>query len=373
MAIRTAMPVALALVALGPSEAADVAPRIAPSAAMATARASHSLTVLPDGTALVAGGFGGSGTEDRPYSTTEVFDPATGRFSAGPSLRVGRLGHTATLLPDGRVLVAGGWTAASADRASTEWYETASRRFVRGSAMRLGRAGHTATLLQDGRVLIVGGVDGRETPLSSAELYDPGSGVSFATGAMTVPRESHTATLLPDGSVLITGGHAGRYPDQQVQRTAERYDPRTGRFTPVGPMSLPRHKHAAAGVPDGRVLVVAGSDDRDWRGRYASAEIFDPRTNRFVPAGSLHQARFKLPMALVKAADGRVFVLGGAETAEVFDPATGRFDEVEGSLGAAQFYGTAAMLPGGQMLVAGGYAEGRDGLPSTREAYLVSP
>jgi len=189
-----------------------------------------------------------------------VFDPTTGRFSAGPSLHVGRLGHTATLMPDGRVLMAGGWTAASADRASTEWYEPASRRFDRGAAMRLGRAGHTATLLRDGRVLIVGGVDGRETPLSSAEL-------------------------------------------------------------------------------------------------------FDPRTNRFAPAGSLHQARFKLPMALVKATDGRVFVLGGAETAEVFDPATGRFDEVRGSIGTAQFYGTAALLPGGQMLVAGGYAEGRDGLP----------
>lgn len=90
------MPVALALVALGPSEAVDVAPRIAPTAAMTTARASHSLTVLPDGTALVAGGFGGSGTEDHPYSTTDVFDPATGRFSAGPSLRVGIYGH---LLP----------------------------------------------------------------------------------------------------------------------------------------------------------------------------------------------------------------------------------------------------------------------------------
>ncbi len=150
------------------------------------------------------------------------------------------------------------------------------------------RADHTATLLPDGRVLIVGGTGPGTSFLATAELFDPTTGTFTPTGSMSVPRESATATLLMDGRVLITGGHAGRHADIKIYSSAEVFDPATGRFARVGDMSIPRHKHEAVLLKDGGVLVVGGSDERDDAGLYNSAELFDPRTNSFSPAGDLH-------------------------------------------------------------------------------------
>ena len=96
--------------AVAASFAHNESPQITPTAVLSIARASHSASLLPDGRVLIAGGFGGSGYEQTPYATTELFDPATSRFVAGPSMRIGRTGHTATTLLDGTILIAGGWT-----------------------------------------------------------------------------------------------------------------------------------------------------------------------------------------------------------------------------------------------------------------------
>jgi hypothetical protein len=174
---------------------------------MATARELHTATLLPDGRVLIAGGFGES-----PYlASAELYDPKTGSFSPTGSMATARELHTATLLSDGLVLIAGGndswYSTTSTSFASAELYDPKTGSFSPTGSMATARSYHTATLLSDGLVLIAGGTDG-STWLVSAELYDPKTGSFSPTGSMTTGRAFHTATALPDGRVLIAGGDA---------------------------------------------------------------------------------------------------------------------------------------------------------------------
>ena len=348
--------------------------RITATTPLLTARASHSATVLPDGRVLIVGGFGGSGTESAPFRTSELYDPATATVTAGPELSIGRSGHTATRLGSGQVLIAGGWTGPTGQSNTAELYDPAGHRFIRLANLAAPRAGATATLLADGRVLLVGGDGEADEPLATAEIYDPATRTFHATGSMAVPRRAHTATLLPDGDVLVAGGSMGRYPSAVIHQAAELFDPRTGRFRPTGALAVGRHKHAAVALPDGRVLVVGGSDQRDWRGQLTSAEVYDPATARFAPVGPLNLARFKFPgAAVVLLPSHRVLIAGGANTAEVFDPDTGRFFNVAGGFDAAYYYSAAVALTDGRVFISGGYHDSRGGLPSTAATYLFRP
>jgi hypothetical protein len=112
---------------------------------------------------------------------------------------------------------------------------------------------------------------------------------------------------LRDGRVLVTGGTvAGRYPNTKVVATAEIYDPDKGRFSPAGDMMVPRHKHAAVLLIDRQVLIIGGSDKRDWRGEFDSAEIHDPVTGSLTDVDRMHAARFKLPHSVVRMPGGRI-------------------------------------------------------------------
>jgi Kelch motif/Galactose oxidase, central domain len=347
----------------GPGSVAEIA-------SMHIARASHSATLLPDGKVLIAGGFSGSGGESEPYRTTELYDPSSGTFESAASMTIGRSGHTAALLKDGKVLIVGGWTGRYDIRQSAELYDPATNTFIRTGDMAVERAGSTATLLRDGRVLIAGGEDREENKLASAEIFDPESGRFILTSSMSEPRAAHTATALEDGRVLIAGGSSGHYPSQTVYRSAEIFDPGTGKFTPTGAMTAARHKHAAILLRSGKVLIVGGSDNRDWHGEYASAEIYDPDSGTFAATDSMHTARFKIPQAVTLLPNGRVLVAGGGPFAELYDEAKGTFTKVPGSLDAARFFASATLLPGGKVLIAGGYAESGGGLPATRGAWI---
>lgn len=342
-------------------------------AAMHIPRASHSSTLLPNGKVLIAGGFAGSGGESNPYSTTELYNPRTSTFESAASMSIGRSGHTATLLKNGAVLIVAGWTGRYAVRNSAELYDPAANKFTPTGNLVIERADNTATLLADGRVLITGGVDRQENALNSCEIYDPATGKFALTGSMANPRGAHTATLLANGKVLIVGGGSGHYPSQTIYRDAELYDPVSGKFSPAGQTTVLRHKHAALLLRSGKVLIVGGSDNRDWRGEYTSAEIYDPASNTFTASGPMHTARFKIPYAVALLPNGKVLVAGGGPFAELFDERTNSFTQIPGSLGAARFFASATLLPNGQALITGGYFDSGSSLPATPSAWLYQP
>jgi Kelch motif/Galactose oxidase, central domain len=346
---------------------------VAEIAAMHIARASHTSTLLPNGKVLIAGGFAGSGGEYNPYRTAELYDPSSGRFQSAGEMTIGRSGHTATLLKNGKVLIVGGWTGRYDLCGSAEIYDPAANAFTPTGNLVIEHAGNTATLLADGRVLIAGGEDRQENAIASAEIYDPATGKFAATGSMAESRGAHTATALKDGRVLIVGGGSGHYPSQNVYRSAELYDPATGKFTSAGQMSVGRHKHAAILLRSGKVLIVGGSDNRDWHGEYASAEIYDPVSRTFTVTGAMNTSRFKLPAAVALLSNGKVLVAGGGPFAELYDETTGSFTKVPGTLGAARFFASTTLLSSGKALITGGYAESRGSLPATPAAWLYQP
>jgi hypothetical protein len=317
---------------------------------MGSGRAAHTATLLPDGNVLVAGGLTG---DEHSLASAEVFNPATTAFAPAGNMNVPRSGHTATLLPNGKVLIAGGYNGSYL--ASAEFFDLATGTFTPAGRMVTARSGHVAMLLRNGKVLLAGGTGVGWTFLADAELYDPATNTFTATGSMATARESHTATLLANGKVLIAGGHRGRRPSVTIYSSAEIYDPAAGAFTAAGNMTRVRHKHEATLLADGRVLIAGGSDERDGRGAYTSAEIYNPATGAFTVTGNMNAARYKLQGTSVLLNDGKVLIAGGADRAEVFDPATNTFSYAAGSLGTARLFATATRLQNGQVLITGGY------------------
>jgi Galactose oxidase, central domain len=256
----------------------------APTGSMAVARYGATATLLSDGRVLIAGGSGDSAL----LASAELYDPGTGTFSPAGSMSVGRSYASATLLANGLVLIAGGETTSPQDvvleggatatdnalrnLASAELYDPVTRKFSLTGSMTTERSAQTATLLSDDRVLIVGGMGHTDTP-GSAELYDPATGKFSPTGSMTSLRTLPTATLLPDGKVLIAGG-AGGWTDGGDFATADLYDPRTGAFSPTGSMSTARSRATATLLRDGRVLIAGGATQVFTA--MASAELYRP-------------------------------------------------------------------------------------------------
>jgi Kelch motif/Galactose oxidase, central domain len=325
---------------------------ITPVAPMNVARAVHTATTLADGRVLVVGGCTTNGCElDATEGTVaELYDPGSRRFQRSGRLHEWRDDHSATLLRDGRVLVAGGWSVGGV-LASSELFDPHTETFAVGPSMSSRRAGATATLLRDGRVLVAGGfVDNRPT-VSLADVFVPARNRFQPVTPMTVPRGAHAAARLADGRVLVIGGLSrGR-----VVATSELFDPRTNRFARGPAMRLPRYKAAAVTMRDGRVLVVGGSADVEGRRIYRSTEIYEPKRNRFVPGPQMRRARYKLRDAVVLLPGGDVLVAGGAPVPELWRRSSGRFAAVAGTLGRTRLFATASGLGSGEVLVIGGY------------------
>ncbi|NLF02646.1 MAG: hypothetical protein GX601_16895, partial [Anaerolineales bacterium] len=300
--------------------------------AMSDHRTNHTLTLLPDNTVLVVGGR--DALDSRP--STQIFRANTLMWYSQGDLNAPRHDHTATLLPNGRVLAAGGTYVDSglpvpSYRSSAEVYDPATGLWSNTGSMSQARTRHTATLLPDGHVLVAGGYRGG-TPtnfyspyVSSVEIYSPATGTFTSTAGMSTGRADHTATLLPDGRVLVVGGRT-KLPmttaTSYVTR-CETYNPATSTWTEVAGLPLARADHTATLLPDGRVLIAGG---RNSDGVFSPALVYDPVTNTWVTVASLGGARYDHTATLLL--DGRVFVAGGESanvlaTTEAYDRGLG--------------------------------------------------
>jgi hypothetical protein len=311
-----------------------------------------------------------------------------GSVSGMYNLNVARFDHTATLLLDGRVLVAGGYGTAippsNGALDSSEIYDPLQQTWtVTLQPLTTGRGDHTATLLASGKVLVAGGVDSHGQDALYGELYDPSAG-STGTWTETVklvnPRSYHTATLLKDGRVLLVGGVNA---NSNVLNSAEIYDPMANTWTATGSLATPRYSHTATLLSDGKVLVVGGFDGTS---ALASAEIFDPTsgtwtttTSTLASARFLHTATLLANTACITAQNCQVLVAGGLNangdvaSAELFDPGTNTWSST-GSLGIARFGHIATLMTSGsaigQVMVMGG---GNASSPNLSSVELYDP
>jgi Galactose oxidase, central domain/Kelch motif len=342
--------------------------RFTPTGSLKEPRGLHTATLLPDNKVLVAYGSNSSSytiaTGYVGLSSIEVYDPGTGTFTeiVGED-GAGIFGHTATLLPNGKVLLAGGFVnsvwdyGGSTSSNGASLYDSATGEFSGTGNLTTARGGHTATLLMNGKVLLAGGADQDPggTGSASAELYDPSTGVFTQTGSMAAARFRHTATLLQNGKVLITGGTS--LDSSNPTATAEVYDPATGTFTVTGGMTTAREEHTATLLADGKVLIVGGAGSVTGSSELhptATVEVYDPSTGLFSTTGSMTAARSLHTATLLPS--GKVLVAGGGDdnsSAELYDPATGSFS-ITGGMEIGRSGHTATLLPNGSVLVAGG-------------------
>ena len=321
---------------------------------------SAGLALLGDGRVLVAGGH--ALTRGRKWvliDSAELYDPKTETWQATGPLVEKRQGiWSLVVLKNGKVLLAGEHDTLI----GAELYDPETGKWSATGKLLTGRGGHTTTLLPNGKVLIAGGIDysADGTPIfGSAELYDPDKATWGAAGSMAASRFKHAAVRLVSGEVLVAGGTSTEPSNDRALASAEIYNPVAGTWRTVGSMATGRELVKAVLLPNGKVLAVGGSIGHF--GKYkalASAEIYDLKTERWTSTGALVEARTRFTMTLL--GDGRVLVAGGARpftsalsTAEIYDPTSGTWSEA-GSIKTRRWNHRAVLLPNSDVLVVGG-------------------
>jgi hypothetical protein len=342
---------------------------------MTMVRFDHTATLLPSGDVLLVGG--GTFTNGNYAETTsaELFDHASRTFRLTGEMKTARRWHTATLLPNGKVLVAGGgvdggWDYYPMD--SAELYDPTTGQFAAIGNMQVARLWHTATLLANGKVLIAGGYRPDQL-FATAELYDPATKTFAPTGSMSQERAQHTATLLRDGRVLVIGGC---WRCSEEQRSAEIYDPLTGRFADAG--SFWRIEHTATLLDDGRVFTAGGYsyDDITQYMYHNDAQFFSVESGESNLAAKMSDYRFG--HTATKLLDGQVLIIGGwnqkspLDTADLFDVTTESFLQTEAMAKPREGH-TATLLLDGRVLVTGGISSSDWQGVKSAEVYTREP
>lgn len=347
---------------------------------MSTVRTDHTATLLNNGKVLVAGGVDGS---NNVLASAELYNPRTGTWSLTGSMQTPRTNFIARRLSNGEVLAAGGIdNYADPSLTSAELYNPATGTWSAIANMNVGRENFTATLLNNGEVLVAGGDNNNGqpyiSPLASAELYNPTTGTWALTGSMHTARFNQTATLLTDGEVLVAGGDDGYGYDLKrnnpqspcfcphATATAELYNPATGTWKNIHQMHKAREGASAVSIPDGSddILVAGGFQGNQYTGccyYYKTAEIYNPTTGKWTLTGNMNTARADQTAAQLSA--GQDIVIGGTNnkdgnlaTAEIYDPTTGTWSYT-GQMNYPRVGQTTTHLFNGQILVAGGYGQ----------------
>lgn len=330
----------------------------------------HTASLLNDGSVLIVGG---KGFKEAVHRQAIRYVPSTNSYQADANLSLARIEHAALRLASGKVVVAGGWDPTAPGTPfdpvykSTEIYDPETRSFSAGPDMTFPRRDHIATQLQDGRFLITGGLGLRGSGFGAnpgTEIYDPVANTFVASGRMSSGRWLHTATLLADGRVLIVGGRDNNCPDGSTCRvyslaSAEIFDPITGTFTPTGSLNISRWGHSATLLPNGRVLILGGeSTDLENTDRTGVAEVYDPAIGQFTPWTSLGEGRgFHTVTALN---NGKLLVAGGFRATVIATSSTEYFDPTTGAVTAGpnmyEFHArhTATKLSNGEVFIFGG-------------------
>src|SRR5215831_18754016 len=340
---------------------------------MSVARASQTATTLPNGTVLIAGG--GS-------AKAELYNPATRTFSPAGRMPVAVTDATATLLRNGKVLVAGGLEG-NHQVSSAELYNPSTGTWSATGPMTKARSGQTAILLPNGQVLVAGGgcngsgygcdAGSFEQSQHSAELYNPATGTWARTGSMEFPRQFFTATLLRTGKVLVTGGFSNCDDDFCSDNgSSELYNPATGTWSVAGHMHVAREQQTATLLPSGEVLVAGGLNEGGFGNgsRFSSAELYHPATGKWSATAPMAKVHVGATATLLR--NGWVLVAGGGtKVAEIYQPQRGIWGS-PGAMSIARSDPAADLLPNGHVLVTGG--TGPDGRPqASAEEFLAGP
>lgn len=329
------------------SEAVGATNTFTLTGSMNTSRQQHTATLLPNGRVIVIGGFNGS----TDTNTAEIFDVDTGLWTTTGSMAQVRRNHTATLLNNGKILVV--------EKQTAELYDPNRGTFSSaGNTVYNHFRGSTATELLDGKVLVVGDTCAK----TNAEIYDPATGIFKATGNLNATHSYHTATLLSDGKVLIAAGQGqtGQSTRPQTHAVAEVYDPSTGTFTTTNSLNVDRFGHTATLLSDGTVLIAGGvQTTTPGRGNAVnSAEIYDPSKGTFTLISDMNNPRASHTATLLR--HGTVLLVGGCHSTrgEIYNPTSQTFTETTCAMNnLLRGSHTATLLDDGRVLITGGYTD----------------
>jgi hypothetical protein len=335
---------------------------------LSTPRFGHTATLLRNGKVLITGGGGSVGG-----GSAELYDTAIGTFVATGNMITVRFGHSATLLPDGKVLIAGGTIANSAagntNTAGAELYDPATGTFTPTGDMLAAKGCPAATLLGNGKVLIAGGASWNEpSGAATAELYDPETGTFAATEKYANANALRNADLnfCPRANLLADGRVSIVWDD--MASSAEIYDPGAGTFSFAGNIIRPAGTISPATLLTNGKVLFAGGEDGETAFGFAEAQLYDSSTGTSSATGNMTTRRFDHTAVLLP--DGTVLIAGSQRSgfydgtgphalgsAEIYDPLTSTF-AATGDMITPRFAHTATLLTDGKVLIAGGIANG---------------
>lgn len=335
-----------------------------PTGSLTIGRHTHTATKLNDGSVIVVGGSA-QGTFNGPGLTSvERYYPSSNTWIVGPSLHQARQGHTATLLPIGQVLIAGGQDGPTF-LASMELYDPNTNSWSLTTPLNQARYNHATILLHDGRIVVIGGFNANEGTLAAVEVFNPADNSVAQMPPMNTPRNGHSAILLDDYRILVIGGFNQ---SQSWLASAEIYDPVSGTWSATSPLFAHGVAHSTTRLADGQILVVGGAFGSGPPGISDKAEIFSPASGTWQAVASLSVTRHAHTASVLS--DGRIMLAGGDDgggqrhnSVEIFDPHSGSWSLTAAMIDARSSH-SATVLDNNTILVAGGFSSSATSLAS---------